>query len=59
LYIGKIKLTEHQLNINLIEFSYTEVSSSQNTELYLPTNICRIIMDDSFWSQISQLSTLM
>ncbi|CAB4401332.1 unnamed protein product [Rhizophagus irregularis] len=36
-----------------------EISSFQNTELYLPINICQIIMDDSFWSQISKLATLM
>ena len=37
------------------------LSSQRGTinELYLSTNICQIIIDDSFWYQISQLSTLM
>src|SRR6266542_3342407 len=42
-----------------MQYEPSEVFSSQNTELYLPANICQIIMDDSFWSQVSQFSTLM
>src|SRR6516162_1065656 len=41
------------------QYEPPEATSSRSTELYLPTNICQIIMNDSFWSQITQLATLM
>ncbi|PKB98587.1 hypothetical protein RhiirA5_464210 [Rhizophagus irregularis] len=48
------------VKLNLVtRYEPPEETSSRSTELYLPTDICQIIMGDLFWSRISQLATLM
>ncbi|CAB4398261.1 unnamed protein product [Rhizophagus irregularis] len=45
--------------INLVtRYESSEETSSKFTELYLPTDICQIIIGDLFWSCISQLAIL-
>ncbi|CAB5341640.1 unnamed protein product [Rhizophagus irregularis] len=45
--------------MNLVtRYEPSEETSSKSTELYLPTDICQIIIGDLFWSRISQLAIL-
>ncbi|CAB4473075.1 unnamed protein product [Rhizophagus irregularis] len=46
-------------SMNLVtRYEPSEETSSKSTELYLPTDICQIIIGDLFWSRISQLAIL-
>ncbi|UZO07749.1 uncharacterized protein OCT59_028024 [Rhizophagus irregularis] len=51
--------TKQALRNLVTRYEPLEETSSRSTELYLPTDICQIIMGDLFWSRISQLATLM
>ncbi|CAB5135680.1 unnamed protein product [Rhizophagus irregularis] len=54
----QLRLKYPQYNL-VTRYEPPEETSSRSTELYLPTDICQIIMGDLFWSRISQLATLM
>ncbi|GET65275.1 ribonuclease H-like domain-containing protein [Rhizophagus irregularis DAOM 181602=DAOM 197198] len=57
-YLSLIR-TKQALRNLVTRYEPLEETSSRSTELYLPTDICQIIMGDLFWSRISQLATLM
>ncbi|PKB96094.1 hypothetical protein RhiirA5_435458 [Rhizophagus irregularis] len=57
-YLSLIQ-TKQTLRNLVTHYEPPKETSSRSTELYLPTDICQIIIGDLFWSRISQLATLM
>ncbi|PKC55915.1 hypothetical protein RhiirA1_474812 [Rhizophagus irregularis] len=57
-YLSLIR-TKQALRNLVTRYEPPKETSSRSTELYLPTDICQIIIGDLFWSRISQLATLM
>ncbi|PKK56557.1 hypothetical protein RhiirC2_858564, partial [Rhizophagus irregularis] len=57
-YLSLIR-TKQALRNLVTRYEPFEETLSRSTELYLPTDICQIIMGDLFWFRISQFATLM
>ncbi|PKB97736.1 hypothetical protein RhiirA5_432574, partial [Rhizophagus irregularis] len=56
--IKLVNYFNHSNNNLVTRYEPSEETSSKSTELYLPTDICQIIIGDLFWSRISQLAIL-